>query len=401
MRVSGLQRSTEALPGRDKSLLDGGGPEGHPSAARMLPLNCLDHRSSASRRSSFRNFPYRRFAFALGLGALGGLLFAALRLPLPWMLGSMAFCTVGALFRAPIAAPDIVRPPMAAIIGVLLGSGFSPALLDRLGGWTISMLGLVLFVIVSGAACVLFLRKIARLDMTTAYFAAMPGGLAEMVILGEQRGGDARVIALMHSARILLVVMTLPFLVQALAGAGTIARSRIGTSVFEAPWTNHAWLIGTAMAGIVLGRLLRLRAAFLLGPMLASAVTHLAGWTDFVPPYEIINLAQLVLGTTIGCSFVGTPFREIRRIFAMSLGTTAILLVITLVFAVGLSRLASFETTALLLAYSPGGLAEMSLIALALQLEVAFVAAHHVVRLFLVLVGAEAVFAAVSRTQRS
>ncbi len=367
----------------------------------MLPLNRLNHRSSASRRSSFRNFPYGRFACALGLGVLGALLFSVLRLPLPWMLGSMAFCTIGALFRAPIAAPGIVRPPMAAVIGVLLGSGFSPALLGRLGGWTITMLGLVLFVIVSGAACVLFLRKVARLDMPTAYFSAMPGGLVEMVTLGEQRGGDARIIALMHSARILFVVMTLPFLVQALAGTGTIARSRIGTSLFEAPWTNPAWLVGTAIAGVVLGRLLHLRAAFLLGPMLASAGTHLAGWTDFVPPYEIVNLAQLVLGTTIGCSFAGTALSEIRRIFAMSIGTTIILLAITLAFAAGLSRLSSFETTTLLLAYSPGGLAEMSLIALALHLEVAFVAAHHIARLFLVLIGAEAVFTALARLRRS
>ncbi|WP_048708642.1 AbrB family transcriptional regulator [Microvirga massiliensis] len=367
----------------------------------MSPSNPSRQQNSPSRGSPFRSFPYGRFAFALGLGVLGGLLFSALRLPLPWMLGSMTVCTIGSLFRMPIAAPSLVRPPMTAIIGVLLGSGFSPALLGHLGSWTISMLGLLLFVIVAGAACVLFLRKVARLDVTTAYFAAMPGGLVEMVILGEQRGGDARVIALMHSARVLLVVMTLPFLVQALAGAGTIARSRIGISVLEAPWTNHAWLIGTAIAGVALGRLLRLRAAFLLGPMLASAATHLAGLTDFVPPYEIINLAQLVLGTTIGCSFAGTAFREIRRIFAMSIGTTVILLAITLVFAVVLNRLSPFETTALLLAYSPGGLAEMSLIALALQLEVAFVAAHHIVRLFLVLIGAEAVFTALARLRRS
>jgi uncharacterized membrane protein AbrB (regulator of aidB expression) len=43
----------------------------------------------------------------------------------------------------------------------------------------------------------------------------------------------------------------------------------------------------------------------------------------------------------------------------------------------------------------------MSLIALALQLEVAFVAAHHIVRLFLVLIGAEAVFTALARLRRS
>jgi len=36
------------------------------------------------------------------------------------------------------------------------------------------------------------------------------------------------------------------------------------------------------------------------------------------------------------------------------------------------------------LAYAPGGLAEMSLIALALHADVAFVSSHHVVRILLI-----------------
>jgi uncharacterized protein len=38
----------------------------------------------------------------------------------------------------------------------------------------------------------------------------------------------------------------------------------------------------------------------------------------------------------------------------------------------------------LMLAYAPGGLAEMSIVALALHYEVAFVAAHHVARISVV-----------------
>ena len=41
---------------------------------------------------------------------------------------------------------------------------------------------------------------------------------------------------------------------------------------------------------------------------------------------------------------------------------------------------------ALVLAFAPGGLAEMSLIALALGVDPAFVSSHHVVRIFLVVV---------------
>jgi membrane AbrB-like protein len=110
-----------------------------------------------------------------------------------------------------------------------------------------------------------------------------------------------------------------------------------------------------------------------------------------------VNVAQLVLGTTIGCRFLGTPPREILRILWLSVGSTLILLAATLVFALAVSRVSSYGVVPLLLAYSPGGLAEMSLIALALQIEVAFVAAHHVVRVFLVMVGAGPLFGVVRR----
>jgi len=76
----------------------------------------------------------------------------------------------------------------------------------------------------------------------------------------------------------------------------------------------------------------------------------------------------------------------------LSLGSTVILVAITLGFGFGMSRLSSYGAIPLILAYSPGGLAEMSLVALALRIEVAFVAAHHIIRVFMVMVGAGLVF---------
>lgn len=337
-------------------------------------------------------FPWPRFALALALGGAGGWLFALARLPLPWMLGSMVFCTAAALIRAPIAAPGVIRPPMTAVIGVMLGAGFRPELIAQLPSWLPTLAGLVLFMAACAASCVVYFRRVAGFDPTTAFFAGMPGGLMEMVILGEEKGGDARIIALIHSARILLVVMTLPFIVQAIEGVSLGATRGAGPSLAQTPLPAHLWLIGCGVAGAIIGDLLRLPAKFLLGPMLASAVVHLFGLSDSVPPFEIVNAAQLILGVTIGARFVGTPPRTILRVLALSCGSTVILLFWTLAFAYAVSRFAAFGPVPLLLAYSPGGLAEMSLIAVALHAEVAFVAAHHIIRVFLVMIGAGPLF---------
>ncbi|HSK41850.1 MAG TPA: AbrB family transcriptional regulator, partial [Arenibaculum sp.] len=55
----------------------------------------------------------------------------------------------------------------------------------------------------------------------------------------------------------------------------------------------------------------------------------------------------------------------------------------------------------LILAYAPGGLAEMSLIALSLDLDTAFVSTHHMVRIILIVVLAPAAFRLIHRRFRT
>jgi hypothetical protein len=62
-----------------------------------------------------------------------------------------------------------------------------------------------------------------------------------------------------------------------------------------------------------------------------------------------------------------------------------------------MSHVSSYGQVPLLLAYSPGGLAEMSLVALSRGIEVAFVAAHHIIRVFIVMMGAAPAFAVLGR----
>jgi uncharacterized membrane protein AbrB (regulator of aidB expression) len=72
----------------------------------------------------------------------------------------------------------------------------------------------------------------------------------------------------------------------------------------------------------------------------------------------------------------------------VSLGSSVLMIGLSVMFAWGVSHLTQYTLTELLLAYSPGGLAEMGLLALALQLEVALVSTHHILRILLVVAGA-------------
>ncbi|GGE29572.1 monooxygenase [Agaricicola taiwanensis] len=343
-------------------------------------------------------FPYRRFGLALAIGLCGALVFNHYQLPLAWMLGAMLFCMLATLLRIPVTAPSTIRPPVIAIVGVLLGSGFSPQILAGIGSWIPTLLGLFAFMLVSGVVCVTYLCKVGGFDLKTAYFAGMPGGLAEMIVLGDDKGADTRLIAMVHSARVFTIVMTLPFVVQWLSGVDLGSRGRsAGLSLFEVHWSTPAWLFGVAVAGAILGHLLRLPSKYLMGPMLLSLIVHVSGISDFHLPREIVSGAQLVLGTVVGCRFAGTTPGQILKVLRLALGATVMLLLITLGFAEIVSFLSSYEQVPLMLAYSPGGLAEMSLIAVAMQIEVAFVATHHIVRILAVMIFARVFFPWIDR----
>ena len=230
-------------------------------------------------------------------------------------------------------------------------------------------------------------------DLTTAYFAGMPGGLAEMSLLGNAFGGDERRIALIHAARVMLVVFTLPFLLLWLEGASLgDARPQPGASILDTPLTSDLWLLGCAVSGAWLGRRLKLPAAMLLGPMLVSAAVHVGGISDFKPPNELVALAQAVVGAVLGCRFVGIAWREVFASLRTSFVVTLLMMATTGLFALVLGPLTGLGTTTFVLGYAPGGMVEMSLIAVVLGAEVAFVAAHHILRITMIMLAAGPVF---------
>jgi membrane AbrB-like protein len=342
----------------------------------------------------------RTTLLALAIGIVGGWLAFQMRLPLAWMIGAMSATTAAAALGAPIAMPITFRQIMVAVLGVMLGSSFSPEMLAHLGEWAVSLSTLVLYGMAAGGAGLIYFRRVWGYDAVTAYFAAMPGGLSEMILVGAEMGGDARVISLTHAARVMLVVLALPFAFQLLIGYDPGARPAIGLPLAGVASADLAILMACGAAGYVLARACRLPAAALVGPMILSAAVHLAGWTTAKPPFELVAAAQVVVGTAVGCRFAGVSTRLLVRSIVAAAGGTVVLLAATIAFALTLAQVTGLPAVALMLAFSPGGLAEMSLIAIAIGADAAFVATHHIVRIFLIVVLAPLAFRLIKRGRR-
>jgi membrane AbrB-like protein len=322
--------------------------------------------------------------FALALGAIGGALFFTVNMPLAWMIGAMCFTTIAALAGAPVAGPGRLRNVMVTVLGVMLGSTFTPEVLDRAGQWMISIACLVVFIAAVVAAVGWALHRWAGFARPTAYFSATPGGLVIMVLLGGSMGGDERTIALMHSMRLLMTVLVIPFwfvVFQGYEPGGTAALARGGSLTL----TDAGVLTLCAVLGYWLASRARIPAAALVGPMLLSAAVHLSGLSQATPPGALVALAQVVMGTAVGCRFAGVSLRRVLKVMVTGAATTVFMMAAAAAFALVIEAATGLSFQALVLAFSPGGLAEMTLISLSLGIDTAFVSTHHLVRiLFLV-----------------
>ena len=336
----------------------------------------------------------RRIVLSLALGTAGGAVFYALSLPLPWMLGAMAVTAIASACGQPIAMSKYMRQIMIAVIGVLLGSAFNPAMLGQLGQWVASLTLLIVFLVVLAIAVPWFLRK-AGYDRATAYFSALPAGLTEMTIVGTENGGDAHIIALTHTVRVLLVAFIVPFTMVMLMGYER--PTSIGPAIADLSGGDVILLFGCGVAGLWIGNKLSLPAGALAGPLALSVIVHLAGLTASSPPGMLIATAQVVLGTSVGARFAGFTFATARRTAALSAGITFVMLALSGAAAFTLGPIIDVNPMALLLALSPGGVTEMSLMALALNQDTAFVTTHHVARIALIVTIGPAVYAVLKR----
>ena len=328
---------------------------------------------------------YIRVGFAIIIGLIGAQIFAFAGFPLPWLLGSIFFCLVAAILGIPVKGPGKSVLPMRVVLGVAIGSSFTLDLFQRLGEFLGSLIVVVPVTFAIFFIGFFYFRYIARFDVTTSTYSAMPGGMADMLTLGAAAGADARVLSLIHATRVLLIVFTLPFGFQFLGGLKSQGLSLSYISIFDQPFIDLATLALIGGLGWWAASAAHISGAAIIGPMLLSAVCHLSGLTAAGPPIELVNLAQLVIGCQVGCLFTDFTFKQIVRVVWLSLGLSICTLLLACGVAYGVATILGFDLKAAILAFSPGGQAEMILVAIGLGVDLPYVALHHITRMIIVI----------------
>ena len=327
-----------------------------------------------------------RLATTYLIALVGVVAFHLLAIPLPWLLGPIFACMIAALLGVPMRGQALVNETMRTVLGVAVGATFTPVLLVSMMGMWPTLLMIPLMVVCIGVVGVPYFQRIWGFNFATSYYATMPGGLQDMLVFGEEAGGDVRTLSLIHATRVLVIVVALPFILQGVwdadltnppgAPAVTIAPDQLLLMVF------------CAIAGWRVAKWVGMFGASILGPLILTACFALAGLIEHRPPAEAVWMAQFFIGMTVGIKYAGITGREIRRDLTAGFGFCLILIALTLVFAETIYVLGLAPPMETILAFAPGGQAELTVLALIVGADMAFVIAHHVLRIFIVILGA-------------
>jgi len=327
------------------------------------------------------------------LGGMGGVVFTLLGMPLGMLLGSLLAVAGAAsggvrLFGALPAVPQAWRYVLMPVIGVAIGGSFPADFLEQAARWWFTLAALVVFVPVAHALAYGLYRRVGGIDARTAFFSAMPGGFLEALEMGEKAGADVPMLLMLQFLRLILCIVFVPIAFALLTGKVVGSGAGLEWPGAEVPLMARdiAVLVGAGVLGWWGAHRLRFPAAVLSGPLLLSALAHVTGLTSATPPGWLILITQWVVGTALGSRFGAFEGRRMWLALRLSALNVALVLMVAGVIALILAGPVGEPVPAVILAFAPGGITEMSLVALSLQMSAVYVTMHHLLRIVLAVI---------------
>ena len=324
-----------------------------------------------------------RLAESLLIAAIGGILFNAAGFPAGWLAGSMVFAGVAALIGRPIAVPTLLAQIFYVTLGISIGGVVTPQTIAGVANWPLSIV-----LVCVAMACVTYgatqyLRSVHGLDPQTALFAAVPGGLSQVMVLAAECEVDLRAVAIVQTMRVAILAVCVPAGLGLFGLAGPTRLPAGALSIANAPTELVALVVASAVVGVGLLRL-GFPGGLIFGPMLVSAALHGSNLVHVSLPPWIVNTAMIGIGAISGSRFVNTSVRLLGSYVGAALGCFAVSITIAAAFALAATELMPVRVSDLIVAYAPGSVDAMMILALAMHLDPVFVGAHHLARVFVV-----------------
>jgi len=313
------------------------------------------------------------------IAGLGGLVFYWLGVPAAWLSGSAIAATLWGLSGWAVPMPRALIDAAMLISGTAMGTAVTPAAIAAMGRYPGSLALLVIGVLAISLSSMFWLTRISGWRKADALLASVPGALSTVLAVAADRKADVPSVAIVQNLRLFVLIALLPSVVVASGGGGD-TNALIGQGLpVEGPGGMAFILIGGLALGLVLKRL-KVAAPVLLGATIVSSLSHGTELVTGVLPPVIATGGLVLIGLFTAERFRNVQRSTLRRALIAALGSFATGMGVAVLFAVVAAWLAGVSFANSLVAFAPGGLEAMSVLALVLGLDPLYVGIHHLVR---------------------
>lgn len=344
----------------------------HPSPARLTERRSV----SAQAPDAMNRAEMAALARALGLGALGGTLFALAGMPAAFLSGAILATAAASLAGIRLAVPRGLRNTSFVALGIIIGATVDRQTVALLPQWPVSMAALGLALAALLILLPRYFQVVHGLDRPTSRLVAVPGAMTQVIAMTEDLPVDARRVVVLHSIRLAILMILVP----AAFGAALPSETAAATRIWLGPWQILAMACAAGL-GVALAARFRLPSPWFSGALIAAALLSGGGAVEGRVGGPVVDIAFLVLGATIGTHFAGVGRRYLADCLRIGFGGIVVAILITSVAAWPVAQTLGLPFVQIWLAFAPGGFDSMAALALSLGVDPAFVAGHQFARL--------------------
>ena len=158
----------------------------------------------------------KMFLLMVLAAAVGGVILHFLGVSAGAMIGAMIGSGIFCVTKGRQKYPALLKTMLQVCSGAYIGCRIDKATVMQLDQLIVPLIIMLLGIFAFTFGTSFVLRKVSGLDRSTAMLAATPGGIQEMSLLSDELDADTPKVAVMHTARLVFVILLFPYMIQIL-----------------------------------------------------------------------------------------------------------------------------------------------------------------------------------------
>jgi membrane AbrB-like protein len=155
----------------------------------------------------------------LGLGLLGGLLGAKLKIPAGALIGAMLTIIFFKLFmKVHWEIPRSFTFALQVFLGIMVGASFQPELVQTMKKIALPVIISCVVLVGTGVILAVVFTRLGMLDIGTAYLGTSPGAMSALIVLALESEAQPMLVVCFHFIRVVFVILTAPLIFRLVSG---------------------------------------------------------------------------------------------------------------------------------------------------------------------------------------